>query len=297
MQDTRCIASFVAVLFITHLAFAAPDGWDVNEDGEHVVLLKDGSTFRGEIVESVPGKSLVLRLPTGDLRRLRGAEIVSVRAAEPASKPPTQPEPAPEDSVASSPPTSSGPVAAVTTNAVDDSYPTRALGDRGVVTISAERLFGYRKANLEVGDQEIETKEGNVLSGGTAVLAVDAFVTDGVSIGASVGYTDEDANPGDHTQSWFGSVRVGYFARVSERWGVWPQVGLRHTKADTADVEVTTTSFAGQLPIVVELVPHAAVTFGPTAATLLDGSAEAGSTKLDVTGTAYGFDFGLLLWL
>jgi hypothetical protein len=62
---------------------AAPD---TPPAGERTARLRDGTLLRGEVVEEVPDDHLVLKLPTGEVRRIEWAELVELTggAAPPA---------------------------------------------------------------------------------------------------------------------------------------------------------------------------------------------------------------------
>lgn len=98
-------------------AAPAPGPVAAAAEPEHVVTLRDGAIYRGVLIELVPNDHLVLRLATGELRRIAWADIQSRHVVAPA--PAAVPVP-----VAAQPPTPRGPRAVVH---VDSSSPQAEL--------------------------------------------------------------------------------------------------------------------------------------------------------------------------
>lgn len=102
-------------------AAPAPGPVAAAAEPEHVVTLRDGAIYRGVLIELVPNDHLVLRLATGELRRIAWADIQSRHVVASAPVPAPVPVPFP---VAAQPPTPRGPRAVVH---VDSSSPQAEL--------------------------------------------------------------------------------------------------------------------------------------------------------------------------
>jgi len=60
--------------------------------GEELVTLRSGASYRGALVEKVPGDHVVIRLATGEIKRIEWSEMQSSVAVEaPAAPPPARP--------------------------------------------------------------------------------------------------------------------------------------------------------------------------------------------------------------
>jgi hypothetical protein len=53
-----------------------------SDPGQDVVFLKDGEPLRGMVVEEVPGVSVTIQLPGGELRKLAAAEVQRIEYQE-----------------------------------------------------------------------------------------------------------------------------------------------------------------------------------------------------------------------
>src|SRR5580704_2020131 len=78
------VAVAVAVVLCSRAATALAD------TGVETVVTKDGAEYRGDLVESVPGDHLTLKLATGDVKRFAWADVTNVTHDPPV--PPAQPD-------------------------------------------------------------------------------------------------------------------------------------------------------------------------------------------------------------
>lgn len=85
-----CLAAALC-LHLTTIASAqpAPDG------AARTVTLKDGSIFRGELIELVPRDHLTIKLATGDIRRFEWSELSEAQSPPPPPAPVIAPPPPP----------------------------------------------------------------------------------------------------------------------------------------------------------------------------------------------------------
>jgi hypothetical protein len=99
-----CVALAGAALFATSLASAGENG---------TIVLTDGSSIAGEIIEMVQGDHLALRLPNGEIRTVQWAQLASLQVGASGSvvigpgtpaPPPPQPIPPPAPVVETPPP-------------------------------------------------------------------------------------------------------------------------------------------------------------------------------------------------
>lgn len=88
-------ARFLAALTIAGSLLATTDA--LAEDS-YVVETRDGSTYRGELVENVVGSHVTLKLATGEIRRIEALDVKHQgpeAPPSPAAPPPVTPGPAP----------------------------------------------------------------------------------------------------------------------------------------------------------------------------------------------------------
>jgi hypothetical protein len=147
----------------------------------------------------------------------------------------------------------------------------------GDLSIAVERLFGIVRTTVEVGDAEDSVTSVSIFSqvrghaGYSAPrLAFDWLSMSGFSFGGAIGYQtegdDDDDGDGD---AWLLAARVGYFARPSSGFGIWPRVGLTHIASDYG-IESTATALTFEVPlefllsrgIAISLTPHADIGIG-----------------------------------
>jgi hypothetical protein len=145
----------------------------------------------------------------------------------------------------------------------------------GDLSIAVERLFGIVRTTFEVGDAEDSVTSVSLFSqvsghvGYSAPrLAFDWLSMSGFSFGGALGYqtNGDDDNDGD---AWLLAARVGYFARPSSGFGIWPRIGLTHIASDYG-VDAAATALTFEVPlefllsrgIAISLTPHADIGIG-----------------------------------
>ena len=138
----------------------------------------------------------------------------------------------------------------------------------GDFSVAVERLFGIVRTSYEYGDAEASSTSISIFSqvsghaGYSAPrLAFDWLSMGGLSIGGALGYqSNGDDARGD---ALLLAARVGYFARPSSGFGIWPRVGLTHIAFDTG-AEASATALTFEVPlefllsrgIAISLTPH-----------------------------------------
>ncbi len=70
---TRDLLRLTSLCFAVALSSASLPAW--SDDGHLTVLLKSGASYRGELVERVPGDHLTLKLATGEVKTFKWAEL------------------------------------------------------------------------------------------------------------------------------------------------------------------------------------------------------------------------------
>ena len=143
----------------------------------------------------------------------------------------------------------------------------------GDISIAVERLFGIVHTTYDYGDVEDDNTSISLFSqvsghaGYSAPrLAFDWLSMGGLSFGGAIGYQKDGdgANDGD---AWLLAARLGYFARPSSGFGLWPRAGLTLISADYG-VESDATALTFEVPleflmsrgIAISITPH--VDFG-----------------------------------
>lgn len=158
------------------------------------------------------------------------------------------------------------------------------FGQRGQLTISAERLTGLDIAWTTEFDNGVETSPSSTRisfsllgsSTGVAVLPValarisfDGFVTDGFSLGGAI-LGDYTTVSNDGGTAWFSgaSFRGGFALPINETLAFWPKAGLTfaYGKSDaitrpfpepsTLDVKAFSLAVDLDLSLVFEIVEH-----------------------------------------
>ncbi len=172
----------------------------------------------------------------------------------------------------------------------------------GEWSIAVERLFGLSRVT-----SEIETPSGDVSTTATSIsiftsfsglrgystprLAFDYLARSGVTFGGAVGYETISFDGGADTSAWLLAARVGYFARPSAGFGIWPRVGLTHVALDIGDDDdddETATALTLEVPLVFLLGPGVGLTLTPHA----DIGIAGGNDQVDRTTTELGLQFG-----
>ena len=113
-MDLRAPLLSLAVLVASAGAVLHAPAAHADADGEITVVLKTGVVVRGTLIERVPGEHVLLRLATGETRKIRWSEIASDsygKAPEPTTTPTPTPTPAPTPTptMPTPPPTATAP--------------------------------------------------------------------------------------------------------------------------------------------------------------------------------------------
>jgi len=147
--------------------------------------------------------------------------------------------------------------------------PAGIFGDRHQLAISSDAGFSLTNTNVSGGD------------GSTTALvlrpAVDYFVIDSLSIGGFLGLQYISTPDGSSTAMSVGP-RIGYNLRFSERFSVWPKVGLSFasttektdattlpdgTRVDPTDTTSTSLQLNLFVPVMFHPVEHFFIGLGP----------------------------------
>lgn len=210
------------------------------------------------------------------------------------------------------------------------------FGTAGRFAISAERMFGVvhstQSEDDEVAGVEVTRRQSNTtisllnnpLGGLVSAysaprLAADYFVTDGLSIGAALGFAHSSSSTetegedttvetdGPSTNTVLLAPRVGYAFMFDDAIGIWPRLGITYVNAssETDDVESSASRLALTIeaPFVFAPLPHVAFTAGPTLDLGLSGSTEFDPSEpgeeteeTDVKATDIGLQLGMLVY-
>ncbi|HEY4185771.1 MAG TPA: hypothetical protein VGP07_11930 [Polyangia bacterium] len=185
-----------------------------------------------------------------------------------------------------------------------------AFGSVGHVAISAERLFGFVHTDESVSGGSASVDTISLLSNPTALIgtgyswpriAVDVFVSPSVSLGAAASVFNISPTGGSLSGYQF-APRVGYAGNVSPRVAIWPRGGItyEHASTNSGGGNVATQSFLAltiEAPLVILVVPRAALLIGPTLDLGLTGTVSSGGLSADQKFTDFGVQAGLLLFI
>lgn len=155
--------------------------------------------------------------------------------------------------------------------------PAGRFGDKGQLTVSSD-------AGLS-----IETKSVSGVDGSTTTItlrpAIDYFLANNLSLGGFIG-VDYIRAGGSHATTFAIGPRVGYNLAFSDRFTLWPKLGLSYSSTDVStDVAAgpnTTISTGASgshialnlfVPVMFHPVPHFFLGFGPALDTDLSGDA------------------------
>jgi hypothetical protein len=185
--------------------------------------------------------------------------------------------------------------------------PERTFGNSGEVAISAERLLGYAstswKMKLKNAPDPKDTvshlnllvnANGDVATYSAPRVAFDYFVTDGLSLGASIGFSA--ASGEENYREFLFNPRIGYAYMFGAVVGVWPRVGVTYQDQKAPIGKVALLAVSVEASLVVVPAEHVAITLGPTFDGGLVGKinppgAEQGKT--DYAQDEFGFHVGL----
>jgi hypothetical protein len=175
----------------------------------------------------------------------------------------------------------------------EDSAPFAGSTNKGPAPFAASPSAGFGAIGQWVLTMKTTGDNGYVFfhkSGGddwelSLHPSIDYFITNNVSLGATVGYRYSPAATGT-TVVDFGA-RAGFNLTINDNLGFWPTAGLS-VNVDSRDHNTNThTTFGVFAPFLYHLVPHLFVGLGPSFALPLSGGG----------GNSYGVDFVLGGWL
>jgi hypothetical protein len=188
------------------------------------------------------------------------------------------------------------------------------FGEPGHVALSAERLFGYvhSKETQSMGGVDMSrsidtfTLFTNPIGAASGYawprLALDAFVSHGVSVGGSLGlfYLSQDSAS---ITGFLIAPRFGYAAMIGPRVAIWPRGGITywHVSTDPGNGGTTGTQSAFALtieaPLTILVAPRVGLLIGPTIDIGLGGSQGGGGASIDDKFTDFGLQAGVLLFI
>lgn len=168
-------------------------------------------------------------------------------------------------------------------------------------SVGVERVFGISRVTVdtEVGNVSTSSTSTSVslfsaFSGlrgySSARLAFDYLASSSLTFGGAFAYESIGADADESV--WLLAARVGYFARPTPSFGVWPRAGLTHVAFDDdgPDDDPTATGLTLEVPLVflvlgqnvgLSLIPHA------------DIGIAGGTDDVDQKVTELGLQFGL----
>jgi hypothetical protein len=175
----------------------------------------------------------------------------------------------------------------------------------GSWSVGVERLFGLSRAttDTEIGDVTVSSTSTSISLFSALIgrngyssprLAFDYLADSGVTFGGAFAYSSTSFEGNDDDDSaWLLAARVGYFARPSAGFGVWPRAGLTHLVFEDDEPDnndLTATALTLEVPLVF-LVGGSGIglTFMPHA----DIGIAGGTDNIDQKITELGLQFGL----
>jgi hypothetical protein len=215
-------------------------------------------------------------------------------------------------------------VAALASSAIASAGSAQESGfaESGALVFGADRLFGLLHTSMTIGEDAAETTtsstEISLLTRGAEIaspyaaprLTFDGFVTDGISLGGTIGITSQstEVDPpvgtnqdGPSETALIIGGRIGYGHMFSDTVGIWPKLGLTYftdsLEDDGAEIDVSGLAMSADVMLVIAPVPHFGFTIGPVLDLGLTGSTEIGTTDVDTTITDVGLLAGLVGWL
>ena len=161
------------------------------------------------------------------------------------------------------------------------------FGDGSQFVLSAENLFGFTYVHPSIGNGSsnftiLANAQGTSFSYyNIPRLALDMFVTRGISAGLSASFFRTTSNDANLTGFQI-APRVGYQTMVGPWLAVWPRLGVTYVYSSSKQKYMGLT-VDGLLAIVAS--PHVLIPFGPTVDVGLTGS---GGAKYTTAGVYFG---------
>lgn len=215
-------------------------------------------------------------------------------------------------------------VAALASSAIASAGSAQDSGfaESGALVFGADRLFGLLHTSTTIGEDAAETTtsstEISLLTRGEIAspyaaprLTFDGFVTDGISLGGTLGVTSQSVEidppvgmnqDGPSETAVIVGGRIGYGHMFSDTVGIWPKLGLTYftdslEDDDGDEIDISGLALSADVMLVIAPVPHFGFTIGPVLDLGLTGSTEIGTTDVDTTVTDVGLLAGLAGWL
>lgn len=163
----------------------------------------------------------------------------------------------------------------------------------GDFSVAVERLFGVVRTTFEQGEQEFSTTSVSLFSQvsghagySSPRLAFDWLSISGLSVGGAIGY-QTDGDDGDDGDAWLLVGRVGYFARPSSGFGIWPRGGITHIGADYG-FESTATALTLEVPLEFLLSRGIAISVTPHVDLGISGESNGADREISEVGLQFG---------
>ena len=173
----------------------------------------------------------------------------------------------------------------------EDSAPFAGNTNKGPAPFASSPSAGFAAVGQWVLTMKTTGDNGYVFfhSGGDWTLSlhpsIDYFITNAVSLGATVGFLYSPAETG--TTVFDLGARAGFNLNINDNLGFWPTAGLSVNIDSRNHTTNTHTTFGVFAPFLYHLVPHLFVGLGPSFALPLSGGG----------GNSYGVDFVLGGWV
>jgi hypothetical protein len=199
------------------------------------------------------------------------------------------------------------------------------IGDKGTFVLGADRVLGYVSSKVTVDPEgpagEIETKRNNlaVLQQGDVVspysnprFAFDYFITNGLSLGGSIGYWSQSGEQDAGVQTdlpdqhmFTVAPRIGYGVMFGQVVGIWPRGGFTYFTGESnldvgpfaVETDVNGFGLNLDLPFVIVPANHFAILAGPGVDFTASGKAEAANADYDVSIFDVGLHVGFVGYL
>jgi hypothetical protein len=143
----------------------------------------------------------------------------------------------------------------------------------------------------------------------TARIGFDYFPTDGLSLGAALGYFHVSASStfeaggvssttdGGSGDAFLFAPRIGYAFMFAASAGIWPRAGITYVTLSTdSNLSAHALALTLEAPLVLTPIPHVAFLIGPTLDLGLSGGTDNGGTTTSYKLTDIGLQAGLAIY-
>jgi hypothetical protein len=171
--------------------------------------------------------------------------------------------------------------------------------------VGVERVFGFSRVNVktetDLGEDTTSSSQVSLFAHTVGIqagypaprIALDYLFPSGLSLGGALGYqsVDLDTDTDDNTaKAWLLQLRAGYFASVTDSFGVWPRGGFTVVSLDTGgDDDLSQTAFSVEVPLVLRVAGNVCFVGMP----YVDLGIGGGSDNVDRKVTELGLQFGM----